>query len=447
MEAETLLRELIHFETINDPAKDIRPDSSILTYIQKKVQEWNSNFKAKIFEDQGYSSLYLTVDPEKVDVLFMGHLDVVPISKGWISDPFTLRIDSESGLGYGRGSKDCKGSVVSALLMLEKLCKEKNPLVERIGFFFSTDEETGGRHGAQIFFNHVAKHAILPRYVINVDGGPRVVYKRRAGFGIKINLPPKIINTFGKMRSQTCHTRILGDDNRHSAYFVRGCDTHAVMVLSKLLHLHRDWRVKEIDGPWIKGNVIPDNVEANIVQLTNKAESTQVSYDENLTKILRKIRSLVLIDLPTEIPSEFGISVNPNIISYSTTKGTEVYFDVRAFLSSKKTDIVVSAFKQRLDELVTEAEVSCPGTSGYFHTPINNPLVKIATEVLEKFLLPSEACEQEGASDARYASNIPVIDLGPRGGNIHGNNEFIDLASMREFASIYEEIVSRLLTS
>ncbi|MHA2244458.1 MAG: M20/M25/M40 family metallo-hydrolase [Candidatus Hodarchaeales archaeon] len=445
MDTEALLRELIHFKTLNDPTKDIRPDPSILDHVQKNVEKWNPNIEAQILEDQGYSSLYLAVDPKKVNVLFMGHLDVVPVGQGWTSDPFKLRV--ESGLGFGRGAKDCKGSVVSALIMLEKLCRENNPLLEQIGFFFSTDEETGGRHGAQFFFNKVTQYDNLPKYVLNVDGGPQVVNKRRAGFGVKINLPSKVKKTSGQMRKQRCQTRVLGDDNRHSAYFVRGCDTHAVVALSKLLNLNRNWMVKDIDGSWVKGNVIPDNVEANIVKEMKEPEFTQESYDENLTKILRKIRSLILIDLPTEIPSEFGISVNPNIISYSKIKGTEIYFDVRAFLSSEKTDLVIKAFKQRLDELASAAEVSCPGTSGYFQTPKNSPLVKIATEVLENFYLPSEACEQEGASDARYASNIPVIDLGPRGGNIHGSNEFIDLASMKEFACIYEEIVTRLLSS
>ncbi len=443
MKAEILLQKLIQFKTINDPAKDIRPEPDILEYIQEVAQTWNPDLKAQILESQGYASIYLAFDPKNVDILFMGHLDVVPVSEGWTSDPFSLKI--ESGLGYGRGSKDCKGSVVSSLLMLKKLCKGNIPILKHLGFFFSTDEEIGGQNGAQYFFNYLTKNKILPKYVINVDGGPRVVHKRRAGFGVKINLASKIVNSFGLMQSQKCYTRILGDDNRHSAYFVRGSDTHSVIALSKLLHLHRDWMVKEIDGAWIKGNVIPDYVEASIIRVTEGSKSKKITYDENLTNILRKIRSLILIDLPTEILSEFGISVNPNIISYSSTEGTEIYFDVRAFLSSEKTEELVNAFRQRLGKLATDAEISCPGSSGYFHTSRNDPLVKTASKVLEKYFLPSEACEQEGASDARYTSGIPVIDLGPKGGNIHGSNEFIDLASMRLFASIYEEIVLRLL--
>jgi len=445
MKAETLLHKLIQYKTINDPTNDIHPEPDILEYIQELAQTWNPSFKAQILESQGYSSIYLALNPEDVDILFMGHLDVVPIGKGWNSDPFALKI--ESGLGYGRGSKDCKGSVVSALLMLENLCREDNSILKRLGFFFSTDEEIGGQNGAHYFFKYLSKNNIQPKYVINVDGGPRVVYKRRAGFGVKIKIPPKIVNSFGLVQCQRYSTRILGDDNRHSAYFVRGSDTHCLIVLSKFLHLHRDWVVKDINGAWIKGNVIPDYVEASIVHLINELESKKITYDENLTRILRKIRSLVLIDLSTEISSEFGISVNPNIVSYSPTKGTEIYFDVRAFLSSKRTNLLLDAFKHKLDKLATEAEITCPGSSGYFHTSIYNSLVKSASMVLEKYSLPSEACEQEGASDARYTCGIPVIDLGPKGGNIHGSNEFIDLSSMKLFSSIYEEIVTSLLIS
>ena len=58
-----------------------------------------------------------------------------------------------------------------------------------------------------------------------------------------------------------------------------------------------------------------------------------------------------------------------------------------------------------------------------------------------------EPIEQEGASDARYATshNIPVIDLGPKGGNVHGSNEYIDLQSMIHFSKIYHDIVSKLV--
>lgn len=445
MNGEKLLSELVSFKTINNPSQNIFPDSRILEFINDLVLEWDSDFKRKIFRENEYSSLFIAKDLErKCDILFMGHLDVVPITQGWKSDPFKLRI--ESGLGYGRGVKDCKGSIVSALLMLKNLC-EKQEYLDRIGLFFSLDEETGGSYGTKIFFEYLKNRKTLPSYVINVDGGPRVVYKRRAGFGIQLSVPPRHMTTIGKVKTLKCKTKIYGDDNRHSAYFVKGVDSHAVLQLSKMLHIHRNWKLTNIRGSWVKSNVIPDEIEAEILLPATNSESREVSFDENLTKILRSIRSIVLLKLNPEIESEFGTSVNPNVISYSSTGGTDIYFDVRIFLSSNRKIDLINAFKERLFEFSDDVKTTCTGSSGYFYTDPNHLLVNTASSVLKIHSLPSEPCEQEGASDARFASalEVPCIDLGPKGGGIHGTDEYIDLASMREFGEIYKEIVSILL--
>jgi len=447
MDPEALLRELVSYKTINNPIKDVYPDIGIIEFVETLIKSWAPRIQAKIFEQEGYSSLYITRDLDiKCKILFMGHLDVVPVTQGWTSDPFALKIDS--GLAFGRGAKDCKGSVVSALLMLRKLCKEQNEIVDQLGFFFSTDEETGGQYGAKIFFDFVKENKILPNAVINVDGGPQVVHKRRAGFGVRIKLPPKLLKTTGTISTQELKTRVMGDETRHSAYFVQGCDTHAVITLSKLLYLNQDWVISNIDGSWVKGNVIPDEIVAEIVK-QNEANSSdaKVIYDDYLTRILRRIKNIILLDVKNKISSDFGISVNPNIISYSQKDGTEVYFDVRAFLDSNDVNYLLNAFKNRLGDLNDVVTIKCPGTTGYFCTPLNTSLVKVASSVLTDFSLYSKPCEQEGASDARYASiySIPVIDLGPKGGRIHGNDEFIRLDSMYKFALIYEKIITRLL--
>ncbi len=145
---ERILGELVGYETVNDPQKKIIPDPQILEYVRNLVNAWNPNIKAKIFHNQDYSSLYLAPNLEiGADILFIGHLDVVPVTRGWSSDPFSLRIEGERA--FGRGSKDCKGSIVSALLMYQHLCQQRFDGLSMIGFFFSTDEETGGRNGAK----------------------------------------------------------------------------------------------------------------------------------------------------------------------------------------------------------------------------------------------------------------------------------------------------------
>ncbi len=445
MDINKVLRDLIRFKTINNPVVGIYPEPEILDYLKNLILSWNSDFQVQIFNENKYSSIYFVKNKDmRSQVLFLGHLDVVSISDGWKSNPFDLHI--ESGLAYGRGAKDCKGSVLSALIMLEKLCKEKNQLVDNVGFYFSLDEESGGKFGASPFFENLRSRKILPEFVINVDGGQRVVNRRRGGFGVKVKVPPNIKDEFGRQKEQIFKVRIIGNESRHSAYFVKGCDTHPIVSLSKFLHLNREVKLSTLDGSWVKGNVIPDEVKTTLISKEEGIE-TKYSFDENLTKIIRLVRSLVLIELPTEEISEFGISINPNIASYSPSDGTELYFDIRAFLHPTKTNNLIESFKKRLRDLQNIANVTCDASTGYFITPDDNILVRSASDVLKTHNMLSKPCEQEGASDARYASMhaIPVIDLGPLGGEVHGSNEWVDLNSLKQFATIFEEIVLELV--
>ena len=444
MDGIEILRKLISYGTINDPTNDKIPDAKIIDYLEKLLKEWDPKVESKIFEINNYKSIYFAPTlKEPVNILFIGHLDVVPVSKGWVSNPFDLKIEDE--IGYGRGTKDCKGSIVSCLLAFKSLLKEKNYLTKKLGFFFSSDEETGGQFGAKVFFDWLKEENLSPLYVINVDGGPRVVNKRRAGFGVKIDLPSNRHKIKGRLISKDFTTRILEDDNRHSAYFVKGCDTHAAISLSKFLHLNRNLKVHSINGSWVKGNVIPNQISIELIE-PNEESNDVIEYDENLTQILTALRSIILLHVSTKIFSEFGITVNPNLISYTETNGTTVYFDVRLFLSSEEKELLIESFRDQLGSLKSIATISCPGTSGYFYTEKASPLVRVAENVLYTYGLVSDSCEQEGASDSRYTNGIPVIDLGPVGGNIHGSNEFINLKSLEMFSNVYKEIIQRLIT-
>ncbi len=446
MNPEEILADLVAFHTINDPQNAVFPDSKILDFVINLLRSWDEELEVKKFKNENYSSIYLTTSLKQAcEVLLMGHLDVVPVSKGWKSNPFKLHI--ESGLAYGRGTKDCKGSLLSALLAYKNLIKTENPKKSKIGFFISMDEESGGTHGANEFFKYVKSENLLPKFVINVDGGAQVVYKRRAGLGVRVKLPPQLQAVRGNSETISCSTSIIGDDNRHSAYFIRGADSHAVVALSKLLHVNQNWLLSHLRGSWVKGNVIPDTAEMDIVIPSKEKKSPQIEIDLNLTAFMRMLKSLILLTFPTEISSDFGITINPNIIEYDPTTGLNSHFDIRAFVSSDKLPEIINAFKIRLGQLAKIARVECSGTSGYFHTPESNILVTVASSVLKRHNLPYLPCEQEGASDARYASelNIPVIDIGPKGGHVHGSNEYINVNSMIEFGQIYQEIIDKLI--
>lgn len=74
-------------------------------------------------------------------VSMLGHLDIVPVGKGWSKDPFGSEI--EDGFLYGRGSGDDKGPTVAAYQALKIIKESGIPLKRKIMLILGTDEESG----------------------------------------------------------------------------------------------------------------------------------------------------------------------------------------------------------------------------------------------------------------------------------------------------------------
>lgn len=71
----------------------------------------------------------------------LGHLDVVPVGKGWTHAPFGAEI--VDGKMYGRGTMDDKGPVVAAIFACARLLEEGLVPKKRIRFILGCDEESG----------------------------------------------------------------------------------------------------------------------------------------------------------------------------------------------------------------------------------------------------------------------------------------------------------------
>jgi carboxypeptidase PM20D1 len=104
-------------------------------------------------------------------VLFMGHMDVVPVDSQtqsqWLQPPFSGNI--VDGVIWGRGTIDDKVSVVALMESLEMLLA-KNITPERdIYFAFGHDEETGGK-GAQAIAKYFTEQNVQFEFILDEGG-------------------------------------------------------------------------------------------------------------------------------------------------------------------------------------------------------------------------------------------------------------------------------------
>jgi len=437
MDVVELLSELVKFDTTNDPAKGIKPSKDCPKFIVDTLSSWG--IEAELIERDGYYAVYGEIGSGKPKLLFMAHFDVVPVNREeWETEPFELTIKGDRV--YGRGSADDKGNVASVMLVLKELSKIE--LEGKILFAFTGDEEIGGKMAMHIA-EKLKSENNLPEYMINADGiGMKPIIRRRKGFGVTIGVPSERIKLIGvlKERKFKVNTPIL--ETRHAAYFLPGVDTHPMIALSHFLRNSNALAVS-LEGKFLKGNVVPSEVTLKYLE---PGEGEEVEADMGLTKLLKAIVPLVRAPIKPEKYSDYGVSITPNLYSFKDGKHV-LRLDIRAMSYSHKD--IESTIKEVVAFNIPEAEVIVNSNekAGYLFTHPEEEIVRVMLETLEKFGEKAEPVEGPGAADSRFFTpyGVKAIDFGPKGGNIHGPNEYVELDSLRLLPEVYKEVALKLM--
>ncbi|WP_297069413.1 M20/M25/M40 family metallo-hydrolase [Thermococcus sp.] len=432
-----LLSQLVAFETVNDPAKGIKPSKDCPEFIMDELSSWG--IESELIERDGYYAVYGEIGAGEPRLLFMAHFDVVPVNpEEWDTDPFRLTVKGDRA--YGRGSADDKGNVASIMLALKELLSDE--LNGKILFAFTGDEEIGGRMAMHIA-EKLSEEGKLPEYMINADGiGMKPIIRRRKGFGVTVSVPEEKLRIRGRMEEKTFRISTPVVETRHAAYFLPGVDTHPMIAASHFLRNSGALAVF-LEGRFLKGNVVPGEVTLRYVE---PGEGGEVEADLGLTRLLKAIVPLVRAPIKPEKYSDYGVSITPNL--YSLEDGKHVLrIDVRAM--SKSGEEIERVMREVAEFNLPGAELTVRTNekAGYLFTHPEEEMVKMMLEVLEDFGETVEAVEGPGAADSRFFTpyGVKAIDFGPKGGNIHGPNEYVEINSLRKMPLLYREVALRLL--
>ena len=149
-----ILTDLISFETISG-----EDNNSIINYCDNILKKFGASSFRTFDKDKKRVNLFATIKSKKISnkkpIILSGHTDVVPVSKGWSTNPFRATI-KENKL-YGRGSCDMKGFIACTLAFAP--IYSKSNLDRDIHFSFTFDEETACQ-GAPILIKELKKREI-----------------------------------------------------------------------------------------------------------------------------------------------------------------------------------------------------------------------------------------------------------------------------------------------
>jgi len=269
---------------------------------------------------------------KKSTILWLGHLDVVPEGKpeNWAHPPYSGV--NEDGFVYGRGSSDMKGSCAAAMVAA-KMLNELDSVPNNVEYWFTADEEIGGRAGAR----WLAETGRFKGDVCIIGDGNGGGWKTPSiDLGCKGGAGTKLI-----ARGKTAHgsTPFLGDN-----------------AITKLM--------KGI--PWVEkiGEYkleLPPELDAPIKSSIKFLKSSQPLTKEQEMAMDR------LYHYPTVACNIISGGVKTNVVpDYA-----EAQFDIR--LTPGSNPLMV---KERIEELVREsgiegleAQVRARETAGYYESP------------------------------------------------------------------------------
>ena len=149
-----ILKDLIAFKTVSG-----EDNNQLIDYCDDILNSLGASSFKTYDEEKKRVNLFSTLKAKKKSnkkpIILSGHTDVVPVSKGWATDPFDATIKEDKL--FGRGSCDMKGFIACALAYAPIFSSSN--LDRDIHFSFTFDEETACK-GAPILIAELKKRGI-----------------------------------------------------------------------------------------------------------------------------------------------------------------------------------------------------------------------------------------------------------------------------------------------
>ena len=166
-----LEQALVRIPTVNTGFMPTGNETEACRYIEKWLSE--DSIASETIEsapDRGNLIARLKGKSGKAGLMFMSHLDVVPVEEEekWRFPPFSATV--ADGRIFGRGASDCKALLTCQLVAMRLLKRNNIERKDDLILASCADEEHGGRYGFGWMAEHHPEKLDAP-YAVNEGGG------------------------------------------------------------------------------------------------------------------------------------------------------------------------------------------------------------------------------------------------------------------------------------
>ena len=437
-ETVELLQQLIRNACVNDgtPAsgQEVRNADLLENYLG------GTGLDFERFEElPGRPSLVARIegtDPTAPTLLLMGHTDVVPVNPdGWERDPFAAEL--VDGMVWGRGAVDMLNLTSSMAVAVKNVARSGFRPRGTLIYFAVPDEEAAGTHGAKwMTENH--PEAVKADYVVTEMGG----------FRFSTDGPPKLVLMAAEKGTYWCKIRVRGTPG-HGSMPLRTDNAlvKAAEIVRRLAEYRPDAQIHETWRRFVEQMEFPAEFKEALLDPAKVEELGETLPDIGLA------RQVHACTHTTFAPTVLNAGVKANVIP----DFAEMQVDIRTLPGQSGEDIdgmLREALGDLYDDISYDPVSAMPASS----SPTDTPLYETLKSLTEK-MIPGATTVPfiiVGATDARFfrklgttsygyglfSEKIPYTEFARM---FHGDNERIDVESLRLWTELWEELIKEFL--
>ena len=381
-------------------------------------------------------------DPEAKSLCLMGHTDVVPVNEdGWDRDPFGGDlVDTPDGNAevWGRGAVDMLNLTASQAVAFKRLAESGFKPAGDLIFFAVADEESGSAHGARWMADY-EPDAIRADYVLTENGGLH---------GGTPNAPVINVNV-GEKGVAWRRLRVKGTPGHGSTPFRRNnALVKSAAVINRLTEYRPPAKFTELWRERVSTLGISEEEQAILLdadKIEEVLDTLPVGTAAYLYSCTHTTFSCNVIDgggvmktnvIPDDIVLEVDVRTLPG----------ESAADVQAHLDTALGDLA--------GDVEVEPIINDVATMSPIDTPLWDALERSITDPFPDARLSPQMIV--GFTDSRiyremgaiaYGAGLmsPSLDSAEFGNRFHGNNERIDVESLRLSTKLWLDVTRDLL--